>query len=193
MAGKNAALSSYLQSPTGGAGLSPAFPQGAGFCKIQSGVPILFDYVFISDGYMVDQTRIYAIDYLSDELLQAHRAMLEIQDAITRAAMPGASGDEIYHLAVNMARKLGYEDNFLGYDENRISFVGHGLGLELDEFPFLANGQDAPLEAGMVIAVEPKVIFPNVGTVGIENTFVITKHGAKRITLGSDDVVILRS
>jgi Xaa-Pro aminopeptidase len=190
-AGKGAALPSYLQSPTGGAGLSPAFPQGPSLHKIRRGEPVLFDYVFISDGYHVDQTRIFAVDYLPNQLLQAQQAMLEIQDTITRAAIPGITGDDIYHLAVNLAKKLGYEDNFLGFNKNRISFVGHGVGLELDEYPFLAKGQNMPLEAGMVIAVEPKVIFPNLGAVGIENTFVITRHGAKRITLGPDEVAIL--
>jgi Xaa-Pro aminopeptidase len=151
----------------------------------------LFDYVFISDGYIVDQTRIFAVGHLPNKLLQAHQATLEIQNTIAEAAKPGTTGDEIYHLAIKLAKELGYADNFLGFEKNRITFVGHGVGLELDEYPFLAKGQNMLLEAGMIIAVEPKVIFPNVGTVGIENTFVVTEHGAKRITLGSDEVAIL--
>ena len=191
MAGKCAALTSYVQSPTGGTGLSPGFPQGPSLCKIRRGKPVLFDYVFISDGYIVDQTRIFAVGHLPNKLLQAHQATLEIQNTIAEAAKPGTTGDEIYHLAIKLAKELGYADNFLGFEKNRITFVGHGVGLELDEYPFLAKGQNMLLEAGMIIAVEPKVIFPNVGTVGIENTFVVTEHGAKRITLGSDEVAIL--
>jgi Xaa-Pro aminopeptidase len=72
-----------------------------------------------------------------------------------------------------------------------VTFIGHGVGLELDEYPFLAKGQAMPLEAGMVIAVEPKVTFANVGTVGIENTFVVTARGAQRITRGSDEIEIV--
>lgn len=192
MAGKSAALSSYVLSPTGGVGLSPAFSQGSSFHKIKCGEPVLFDYAFISDGYIVDQTRIFAIGWLSEKLIRAHQAMLEIQNAIALATKPGIAGEEIYFLAIGMSKKFGYEDNFLGFNKDRISFVGHGVGLELDEYPFLAKGQDMPIEAGMVIAVEPKVIFPNEGTVGIENTFVVTERGAKRITLVPDEIKIIK-
>jgi len=192
MAGKNAALPSYLSSPTGGPGLSPAFAQGSSQRKIRRGEPVLFDYVFVTDGYIVDQTRIFALGSLPAKLIRAHAAMLEIQNAVADAAKPGITGDELYRLSVEIARKHGYEENFGGLGTDRINFVGHGVGLELDEFPFLAKGQKMPLEAGMVIAVEPKVTFAKIGTVGIENTFVVTERGAKRITRGSDEIVIVK-
>ena len=192
MAGKRAAQPSYLSSPTGGAGLSPAFAQGASRHKIRRGEPVLFDYVFVCDGYIVDQTRIFAIGKLPAKLVRAHAAMIEIQNAVASAAKPGTTGDEIFQLALGLVRKHGYEENFGGLGNERISFVGHGVGLELDEFPFLAKGQTMPLEAGMVIAIEPKVSFANIGTVGIENTFVVTKRGAQRITRGSDEIGLVR-
>ncbi len=192
MAGKSAAQTSYLSSPTGGTGTSPAFPQGASLHKIRPGEPILLDYVFVSDGYIVDQTRIFALGALSDKLQHAHAAMLEIQNAVAQAAKPGVTGGEIYQLAVSLAEQKGYAENLGGIGKDRVTFVGHGVGLELDEYPFLAKGQAMPLEAGMVIAVEPKVTFPNIGTVGIENTFVVTERGAKRITRGSDQVRIVK-
>lgn len=191
MAGKNATQPSYLSSPTGGTGLNPAFAQGSSRHKIRRGEPVLFDYVFAMDGYLVDQTRIFAIGKLPDKLLRAHDAMLEIQDAIAHAAKPGVTGGEIYEMAVELARQRGYAENFLGLDKDRIAFVGHGVGLELDEYPFLAKGQTMPLEVGMVIAIEPKVTFANVGTVGIENTFVVTERGGKRITRGVDGIGIV--
>lgn len=191
IAGKGAASASYLSSPTGGTGASPAFSQGAGRHKIRRGEPVLFDYVFGSDGYLVDQTRIFAIGRLSNPLLCAHAAMLEIQDAIAHALKPGITGGEIYQLAFGLAQRNGYAENFGGIGKDRVSFVGHGVGLELDEYPFLAKGQTQPIEAGMVIAVEPKATFANVGTVGIENQFVVTERGAKRISRGSDQVVIV--
>lgn len=193
MAGKNAAQPSYLASPTGGAGTSPAFAQGSSQHKIRRGEPVLFDYVFVCDGYIVDQTRIFAIGKLPDKLMRAHDAMLQVQAAVACAAKPGVTGDEIYQLALGIARQHGYAENFGGLGSDRITFVGHGVGLELDEFPFLAKGQTMPLEAGMVIAVEPKVTFANVGVVGIENTFVVTERGAKRITRGSDEIVIVKT
>ena len=193
LAGKSAAQPSYLSSPTGGRGMSPAFAQGSSRHKIRRGEPILFDYVFVCNGYIVDQTRIFAIDELPARLFRAHDAMLEIQDAVARAAKPGITGGEIYQLALELARQRGYESNFGGMGSDRVSFVGHGVGLELDECPFLAKGQTMPLEAGMVIAVEPKVTFAKVGTVGIENTFVVTARGGKRITRGSDQIGIVKA
>ena len=192
MAGKSAANPSYLSSPTGGPGQSPAFSQGSGPHKIRRGEPVLFDYVFVSDGYIVDQTRMLAIGSMSDKLRRAHDAMIEIQNAIAKAAKPGVTGGKLFQLAKDMAQDFGYAPNLGGIGKDRITFVGHGVGLEMDEYPFLAQGQHMPLEAGMVIAVEPKATFANVGTVGIENTFVVTERGARRITRGSDQVVIVR-
>ncbi len=193
MAGRGAAKPSYLSSPTGGTGISPAFPQGASLHKIRPGEPVLVDYVFVADGYIVDQTRIFALGSLPDKLLRAHAAMIEIQNAIAQAAKPGVTGGEIFALAASMAGRMGYAEHLGGIGSDRITFVGHGVGLELDEYPFLAKGQAMPLEAGMVIAVEPKVTFRNVGTVGIENTFVVTDTGAKRITRGGDEMRIVKT
>lgn len=143
-------------------------------------------------GKRQEEVGVKSIGKLSDKLLRAHDAMLEIQDAVARAAKPGVTGGELYQLAVDIVHKRGYADNFLGIDKDRITFVGHGVGLELDEYPFLAKGQAMPLEASRVIAVEPKVTFANVGTVGIEDTFVVTERGAQRITRGSDEVAIVK-
>lgn len=192
MSGKSAAQPSYLSSPTGGPGLSPAFSQGPGLRKIRRGEPVLFDYVFVTDGYIVDQTRIFAIGGLPDRLVRAHTAMIEIQNAVARAAKPGVTGGEIYRMAVELAEERGYRENFMGLGPDRVTFVGHGIGLEIDEYPFLAKGQPMLLEEGMVIAIEPKVTFPGLGTVGIENTYVIAERGAKRISLGLDQLVIIK-
>jgi Xaa-Pro aminopeptidase len=191
MAGKSAAVPSYLASPTGGPGLSPAFPQGPGRHRIRRGEPILYDYAFVGDGYIVDQTRIFAIGSLPRELERAHAAMIEIQDAVARAAKPGVTGGEPYRLALDMAQERGYADHFQGTGPDRVTFVGHGVGIEIDEYPILGKGQAMPLEAGMVIAIEPKATFEGLGTVGIENTFLITKNGGQRLTLGSDEVRIV--
>ncbi len=193
IAGKSGAAPSYLASPTGGPGQSPAFSQGSSRHRIRRGEPVLFDYIFVSEGYLVDQTRIFSIGPLPDKLMRAHNAMIEIQDAIAHAARPGATGGELYQLAVEMAERFGYSQNMGGIGEDRITFVGHGVGLEIDEYPFLAKGQAMPLESGMVVAVEPKVTFPGVGTVGIENTFVITENGAKRMSLTPDQIVIVKT
>ncbi|MBS3733000.1 MAG: aminopeptidase P family protein, partial [Desulfobacterales bacterium] len=170
MAGSAAAVPSYLASPTGGAGMSPAVAQGASMRRVRRHEPVLVDMVFAADGYNSDHARIYALGDLPDDLIDAHNAMRSIQEAIKKAARPGAAAGDLFDLALDMAAEHGLADYFMGTGEQRIQFVGHGIGLELDEFPFLAKGQKMPLEPGMIIALEPKVIIPDRGVVGIENT-----------------------
>jgi Xaa-Pro dipeptidase len=87
---------------------------------------------------------------------------------------------------------MGYADNFMGAAGAQVSFIGHGLGVEIDEYPFIARGfNQQELEIGMVFAFEPKVVFPGEGAIGIENTFYLSNEGLKRLTHSSDELVIL--
>jgi len=191
MAGPSAAEPSFLSSPTGGAGTSPAVPQSAGFDRIQKGVPILVDYVFALQGYISDQTRIFALGHIPDDLKAAHQAMVDIQEMLKQAAIPGMKAGELYEMAVYRADELGYGDWFMGADAQRIRFVGHGVGIEVDEYPFIAEGQQLALKKGMVIALEPKVIMPGRGVVGIENTHVVTDTGLKTLNRCPEDILII--
>ncbi|MGD1999141.1 MAG: Xaa-Pro peptidase family protein [Desulfobacterales bacterium] len=191
MAGPAAAVPSYLASPTGGAALSPAVAQGPGFRPIQRREPILFDYVFANQGYLSDHTRIFAIEGLPDELLQAHQAMLAVQSMVKKEAKPGVRTSDVYDMAVAMATELGYADNFMGVGDRRIRFIGHGIGIELDEYPFLAQGQRLEFQQNMIVALEPKLIFPGVGVVGIENTHVVTADGLHQLGKFNEEVNIV--
>lgn len=191
MAGAAAAVPSYLASPTGGAAMSPAVAQGPSFRPIGRREPILVDYVFAHQGYLSDHTRIFAIDGLSDDLLQAHQSMLAIQAMVKKEAKPGVRTGAVYEMAVAMAAELGYADNFMGVGEHRIRFIGHGIGLELDEYPFLAKGQRLEFQPNMIVALEPKLIFPGVGVVGIENTHVVTADGLRQLGKFNEDVTII--
>ena len=191
MAGPSAAVPSYLASPTGGRGTSPAFAQGAGQRPIRRNEPILLDYVFAYHGYLADHTRIFAIGDLPDELKKAHESMLSIQEEIKRAARPGVPSGEIYAQAAARAAEKGLADCFMGAGDQRVRFIGHGIGLELDEYPFLAKGQQLELEAGMVVALEPKVVMPGKGVVGIENTHVVEADGLRQLTVFEDAIGLL--
>lgn len=191
MAGDDAAVASYLASPTGGTGVSSVIGQGAGFRKIGANEPVLVDYVFALDGYISDHTRIFSIGRLSAELEAAHEAMLEIQNEMKSLARPGAVTGELYDLMVSLAQKKGYSENFMGVGDKRIRFTGHGVGLELDEFPFIAKGQQLVLQKGMVIAFEPKTIFPGRGVVGIENTHLVTENGLESPSIFPDEITVL--
>ncbi len=191
MSGADAAIPSAFSSPTGGRGANPSIAQGPGLNVIKKNEPVLVDYVFVFNGYLSDHTRIFSIGTVSDELRHAHDAMLDIQAHIKKEAVPGRITGDLYDEMVSMARGKGYEDYFMGADEKRIRFTGHGLGIELDEFPFIAKGQQLALEKGMIIALEPKLVIPGKGVVGIENTFLVTVNGLEPLTTYDDKLQIL--
>ena len=98
--------------------------------------------------------------------------MLTVQVCMRQMALPGAVWGDIYDACLALAVEQGHVDNFMGYRGSQVSFIGHGVGVEIDEYPFLARGfTDMTLEVGMVFAFEPKLVFPGIGAVGIENTF----------------------
>ena len=191
MAGPGAAVPSSFASPTGGLGVNPSIAQGPGFTIIGRNQPVLVDYVFVLNGYTSDHTRIFCMGKLSDDLLKAHGAMLEIQERVKREALPGSITGDIYRIMMSEAEAKGYKDTFMGTGDRRIRFTGHGIGLELDEFPFIAQGQTQALEKGMIIALEPKVVMPGKGVVGIENTLLVTEQGLESLTTYNDAVTIL--
>jgi len=191
LSGPSAAVPSYLSSPTGGTGVSPAVAQSSGLRPIQRGEPVLVDYVFVLNGYMSDHARIFALGNLPHDLLEAHEAMLKVQTLIKREAKPKIKAGKLYDMALELTKELGYEKYFMGVGDRRVRFVGHGLGLELDEYPFLARGQNLELEQGMTIALEPKLIFPGKGVIGIENTHVVTGNGLKQLGHFGDEIIIL--
>jgi len=191
LAGPSGGVPSYLASPTGGSGVSPAAAQGSGFRPIKRHEPILVDYVFAYRGYLSDHARIFSLGQLPDELVAAHAAMLDLQQQIKLMAKPGVPSGSIYDFALEHATRRGYGEHFMGTGSERIRFVGHGVGLELDEFPFLNTGQELELKEGMVIALEPKLIFPLKGVVGIENTHVVTPQGLEQLGQYSEDITVV--
>lgn len=191
LAGPSGAVPSFLSSPTGGTGANPAVAQGPGFRPIQRHEPVLVDYVFALNGYYSDHARIFSIGELPDELMAAHTAMLDVQALIKRVAKPGVKSGDIYDLALERTTALGYDKNFMGVGKKRIRFVGHGIGVELDEYPFLAAGQNLELQENMTLALEPKLIFPEKGVVGIENTHVVTRDGLEQLGQFQDEIVII--
>jgi Xaa-Pro aminopeptidase len=191
MAGPSAALPSHLASPTGGPGTCAVSGQGAGFRKIKKHEPVLIDYGFGYDGYIIDNTRIFSIGRLSDELIKAHETMLENQELARKMAKPGTLCEDIYFAMLEHAENAGYKDYFMGAGKPRIKFTGHGVGLELDEFPFIARGQKLIIEENMVIAIEPKIVIPGKGVVGIENTHIVTQNGLKPLAAFPDDIQVI--
>lgn len=191
MCGASGAVPSYMASPTGGPGTTPAIGQGPGFNTIKPGEPVLVDHVFAINGYIADNARIFSLGPIADDLLRAHDAMLEVQEMAKQKAVPGMETGRLYEMMVEMATASGYGDCFMGVGDRRIRFTGHGVGLELDEFPFIAKGQNLLIEKDMVIALEPKVVMPGRGVVGIENTLLVTDTGLESLTRFPEGVCVV--
>ncbi len=186
--GKNGCCISYLDAPLTGPGLTPAVPQGSSFKVLRRGEPIIIDFGVGYNGYIADQTRTFSIGRLPDKFVKAFDVCLEIRDMMESTTHEGVSSNEIYLKACEVARKRGLLDNFMGYGKTRVGFVGHGVGLEIDEFPVLAKGLSMELKKGMVFAFEPKFVFPGEGAVGIENLYLVKKDGVEKLPSTEDRI-----
>jgi len=191
LSGESGATISFLDSPHGGKGNTPAMAQGASFRRIGRNEPIGIDYGVGINGYVADQFRTLVIGDLPDELMTAHDFSVEIHSLFVKEAKPGVSSSELYRLALKMAEKTGFGEYFNGYGEGKARFVGHGLGLEIDEYPILAPRFNQRLEPGMVIALEPMFVFPGKGIVGLEDDYLVTATGVERLTLTDQEVIRL--
>lgn len=190
--GADSAIPAYLDTPLGGVGVHPSFGQGAGFRRISAHEPVIVDTGSFHNGYLADQTRVLSIGALSDELLRAYDAMVEVQTLMKNLVAPGVIWAEVYQRCRALAEQLGYAEHFMGFGRAQAGFIGHGLGIEIDELPIIAPSfQDQVFEIGMVFAFEPKAVFPGLGAVGIENTFVLHDTGLEALTISDEAVAIL--
>ena len=192
LSGPDAAAPSAANAPLGGMGVSPAFGYGPSYNRIGRDEPIVVDFGSSFDGYLVDQTRIFVLGALSDRMRRGYDDMLRIQSLMIELVERRASWGGIYRDCLDLAGRMGYADNFMGGPGSQVPFIGHGIGIEIDEYPFIARGFDAEqLLPGMVFAFEPKLVFPGEGAVGIEDTFYLTESGVKRLTYSSQEPVVL--
>jgi len=188
LSGFTGGIVSQSDSPMGGLGLSPAFPVGASLKVMKPHEPILVDFGTCFHGYQADETRMFSIGKMEQKFIDAYNACKEIHDAVLEDTRPGADCETLFLKTLQLAEKLGYKESYLGPPGLQTRFVGHGIGLELNELPFLAQGQSYPLEEGMTFAVEPKIVFPGEGSVGIENTVVVTRDGYEVLTPAGQEI-----
>lgn len=190
LAGDNAAVPSPYDFALGGKGLDPSLPGGASGDFLQPGQSIMVDMGGNFNGYMGDMSRVFSVGKLPEKVYVAHQVCLDIQEAIVQQAKPGAVCEDLYNMAVGMAEKAGFADYFMGVKQ-KAKFVGHGIGLEINEMPVLAPRMKQELEPGMVFALEPKIVLPEIGPVGIENSWVVTTEGLEKLTPAPEDIVEL--
>ena len=190
--GADGAVPAYTDTPLGGVGLNSSFGQGCSTKAIAHGEPIIVDFAGSRDGYLVDQTRVFCVGGLAEELYAGCREMLSVQELMRERVVPGAVWGDIYDACHAFALEKGYADHFMGYKGAQVSFIGHGVGIEIDEYPFIARGfREMVMEEGMVFAFEPKLVYPGIGAVGIENTFHLSEGGLEQLTFSSEDIVLL--
>jgi Xaa-Pro dipeptidase len=191
LSGENGAVPSWMDSPTGGTGLSPAFGTGLGARRIQANEPVMLDYAGAVDGYHSDQARVFSLGPLPEDMAKGHAACVEILEEVVAGLRPGAKAGEVFARARAAADRLGYADRFMNTGAAQVSFVGHGVGVELDEIPYLAANSDMLIEADMVLAVEPKIVFPGRGIVGVEDTVRVTAGDPEYLTVTPRELAIL--
>lgn len=190
LSGSEAAAPSWTITPAGGRGTSPGYGLGACHRIINPFEPVGIDIGGSLNGYLCDQTRLFCLSGLPGKLSKAFEDILDFHQRIAEWLVPGAVCSDIYDWCIEEIKRLGYRDFFMGYKENQVRFIGHGLGVEIDEYPFLSMRNPMSLSNGMVVAVEPKLIFPDHGMVGVEDTYLITPKGAERLTLSPQDLTI---
>jgi Xaa-Pro aminopeptidase len=188
LSGPSGGIVSQSDSPMGGLRLSPAFPVGASLRVMRAHEPILVDFGTCYHGYQADETRMFSIGEMGKKFIDAYKACQEIHDAVLEETRPGADCEAIFQKTLRLAEQLGYSDSYLGPPGLQTRFIAHGIGLELNELPFLAQGQSYPLEEGMTFAVEPKIVFPGEGSVGLENTVAVTQDGYEILTPLEQDI-----
>ncbi len=182
LSGKSGGLVGLLESPASGEGTSAAFPVGAGPKKLCPDEPIMVDLGSVKNGYHLDETRMFAIDSMPDKAMQTSQIAIEIHDALIEKAGPGITVGELFDHSVRLAEKFGVSNAYLGAGEHKVSFTGHGIGLEIVEPPIIARNRHDFLEPGMVFALEPKLVYQNEFCAGIESVFRVTETGARLIS-----------
>lgn len=190
LAGENAGEPSPFDFALGGKGIHASGPLGANGTLLREGTTVMADMSGNYTAYQTDMTRVFSIGKLPDRAYRVHRVALEIQARMERTAKPGVPCAELYRDALAMAGQEGLEDCFMG-TRFQAKFVGHGVGLEINELPVLTTRSKDILQPGMTFAFEPKFVLAGIGAVGIENTFLVTDSGVEKMTLLDENIIEL--
>ena len=190
LTGENAEAPSPFDFALGGAGTSPILPLGASGQKIKKGNTIMVDMAGNYTPWMTDMTRVFSVGKTLDLAYRAHQVSIEISNKVMDIAKPGVSCAELYNIAMEAVVKNNLEPYFMG-TKQQAKFVGHGVGLEINEPPVLTPRSKELLEPNIVFALEPKFVIPEVGAVGIENTYLVTQDSLEKLTILEEEIIEL--
>jgi Xaa-Pro aminopeptidase len=175
--GPNAWVVSGEAMTVTGVGLSPALPWGPSSRRLEAGDLVVVDFTLSYEGYHCDMTRTYCVGDPNQEQRDLWERLLELHLQVVDRVRPGVTGEELYLVSKGLAEDMGLIDNFMGVGSERGSYIGHSIGLELDEWPVLGAGYREPLPVGAVITIEPKIMVPGKGAVMVEDDIVVTPSG----------------
>ncbi|NDV56514.1 Xaa-Pro peptidase family protein [Bacteroides sp. 519] len=190
LTGDNALEPSPYDFALGGKGMDGSLPVSVNGTPLNVGQTVMADYGGNFNGYMSDMSRVFSIGKTADEALKAHQVCLDVQNAVIEATKPGITGDELYNIGMAVVQNTPYANYFMGAGQ-KASFIGHGIGLQINEAPVLAPRQKQEFEPGMVFALEPKIVLPGIGPVGIENSWLVTSEGVEKLTNAPEEIVEL--
>lgn len=190
LVGNNAEYPSPFDFALGGKGSAGILPLGASGEKIKKGNTIMVDMAGNYTPWMTDMTRIYSLGKVSDLAYKAHQVSIEIHDLIEDISKEGVLCADLYNAANKLVIKYQLGDYFMG-TKQQAKFIGHGVGLEINEPPVLTPRSKEVLKEGTVFALEPKFVIPNVGAVGIENTYLVHRNDLENLTVFDENIIVL--
>lgn len=190
LTGENADTPTPYDFAMGGAGLDPSLPVGADGTIIKPGMTVMVDSNGNFTGYMTDMTRVFKLEEVNELALKAHRCSIDICHELSAMALPGVAASSLYNKAMEIVESQGLGQYFMGHTQ-KAGFIGHGVGIEINDLPVIAPKSRDVLEENNVIALEPKFVIPHVGAVGIENTYVVRNDGLERITNAPEEIIDL--
>ncbi len=191
LAGEDGAVPGPTETPLHGPGLSSAQGRGPSRRPLREGDAVVIDISGLCEGYVSDQTRTFFVGRADPVLLAAYATCRRILAECVALLRPGTPGSALFERAAEIAAEAGHAERFMGAGDGRVKFVGHCIGLELNEPPYLARGYDQPLELGNVVAIEPKLAFSGLGAVGVENSYLIGPDGPVQLTGATEEPVIV--
>ena len=186
VSGRAGGIPSFFDSAIGGTGAHPLAGMGSGFNKLQANQPILVDLVHVHRGYVVDATRMYSIGELPEPWEQRLSDMVEISNSVVGSLGRREDCSKAWEVGSQLAQSMGHSEHLMGMNPDQSKFLGHSVGLQLDESPVVAKGFERPLIKNGVMAIEPKLVYSD-GSIGIEDTWLQTSEGLERLTLGDNN------
>lgn len=190
LSGDNADVPAPYDFAVGGAGVDPSLPVGADGRVMKDGATVMIDMNGNFNGYQSDMTRTWAVGSVSAEVRTIHNLSVEICHKLEKMALPGVPVAALYDEAAEMARQRGLDHMFMGHRQ-QAAFIGHGVGIQLNEWPVIMHKSPHILQENMTLAIEPKFVIPSVGAVGIENTYIVTPGGLENITVADEEIRVL--